>query len=154
MYDNKELQLKERDVIPTREILEQVLDESYSAYETFQDALPDLEIEQNWLWYTPHKVWFAKGQYFWTTIRGTRKEKVLYWLHVYKNYFNIVVWFKEKNRLEVLKSDVSEETKQMILDAKTEMGMPTFPVVFKITSKDFLNDVYTLIECKKRIELK
>jgi len=152
MDNHKGLQLKERDVTPTSEVLEKVLADSYIAYEIFQDMLPALEMEQNWMWYTPHKVWCAKGQYFWVTPRGTRKEKVLYWLHVYEGYFNVAVWFKEKNRDEVLKSDVNAKTKQMICDAKTEMGLPTFPVVFKVTTPDSLADIRTLIECKKKIE--
>ena len=153
--DNREgLQLREHDVIPNREVLEQVLLDSYIAYEIFQDALPNLEMEQNWQWYTPHKVWCAKGQYFWTSVRGLKKEKVLYWLYVYEGYFNVTVWFKEKNRTEVLKTDVSEKTKQMIRDAKTEIGLPTFPVLFKVTSTELLTDIYKLIECKERIEVK
>jgi len=27
-------------------------------------------------------------QYCWTTIRGARREKVLYWIYVYEGYFN------------------------------------------------------------------
>ena len=151
--DNREgLQLRERDVTPTREILEQVLADSYTAYEIFQDALPGLEMEQDWQWYTPHKAWYAKGQYFWTSTRGTRKEKNLYWLYVYDGYFCVAVWFKEKNRTEVLKADVSEKTKQIIREAKTEMGLPTFPVLFDVTTTELFADIYTLIDCKKRIE--
>jgi len=111
-----------------------------------------LEMEQEWQWYTPHKAWFAKGQHWWTTARGTRKEKNLYWLYVYEGYFSVAVWFKEKNREEVLRTDVTEKTKQLIRDAKTMGKMPTFPVVFDITTVEPLADIYTLLDCKKRIE--
>ena len=151
---HEKLQLRERDVIPTKDVLRQVLGNSYIAYETFQDALPNLEMEQDWKWYTPHMAWYAKGQYFWTTSRGTKKEKVLYWLHVYEGYFCIAVWFKEVNRAEVLMADVSEETKKLIYEAETKMGMPTFPVVFNVTTTELFSDIYTLIDCKKRIECK
>lgn len=154
MNEHEELQLRERNVVPTREVLEQVLSDSYIAYETFQDTLFDLDIEQNWQWYTPHKVWCAKGQCFWTTRRGTKKEKVLYWLYVYKGSFNVTVWFKEKNRAQVLTADVSEKTKQIVSDAKPVMNASTFPVMFKVTTTEVLADIYTLINCKKRIEAK
>ena len=153
MDNHEELQLREHDVTPTTDVLEQVLADSYIAYEILQDALPDLEMEQNWQWYTPHKVWCAKGQYFWTSSRGIRKEKVLYWLYVFKDYFNVTVWFKESNRDIVLDANVSEETKQIILNAKTEMGC-TFPVLFKVTTQESLFDIYTLINLKKQIEAK
>ena len=154
MENKEELRLREKDIVPNNEVLEKVLGTSYIAYEMLQETLTDLEMEQDWKWYTPHKIWCAKGQYFWTTTRGTRKEKVLYWLHVCEEYFNVAVWFKKKNRNEVLNADVSEETKQIICNAKTEMGLPTFPVVIKVTTTDSLTDIYKLIEAKKNLESK
>jgi hypothetical protein len=152
MNKHEKLLLKEPGVTPTSEVLEQALGESYSAYETFQEELPILEIEQVWQWYTPHKAWFARGQHWWTTQRGTQKEKTLYWLNVYEGFFSVAVWFKEKNRTEALKTNVSEKTQQLIRDAQTMGKMPTFPVVFDITTTEPLADIYTLIDCKKKIE--
>ena len=152
MNNHENLRLRDPEAAPTSEVLEQVLGDSYAAYEAFQDALPGLEMEQEWQWYTPHKAWFAKGQHFWVTPRGTRKEKNLYWLYVYEGYFSVAVWFKEKNREEVLRTDVTEKTKQLISDAKTMGKMPTFPVVFDITTVEPLADIYALLDCKKRIE--
>jgi len=152
MNDHEKLRLREPEETPTSKVLEQTLGDSYAAYEAFQDALPNLEMEQEWQWYTPHKAWFAKGQHWWTTSRGTRKEKNLYWLYVYEGYFSVAVWFKEKNREEVLRTDVTEKTKQLISDAKTMGKMPTFPVVFDITTVEPLADIYALLDCKKRIE--
>ena len=152
MNDHENLQLREPEVTPTRELLEQILGDSYAAYETFQDALPGLEMEQEWQWYTPYKAWFAKGQHFWVTPRGARKEKNLYWLYVYDGYFSVAVWFKEKNRTEVLRTDISEKTKKLIRDAETMGKLPTFPVVFDITTVEPLADIYLLLDCKKRIE--
>ena len=151
--DNREkLRLREPGASPTSNVVEQTLGESYTAYEIFQEALPNLEIEQEWQWYTPYKAWFAKGQHFWTTPRGAKKEKNLYWLYVYEGYFSVAVWFKEKNRAEVLKAEVSEKTKRLIRDAKTMGKLPTFPVVLDITTAEPLTDIYTLLDCKKRLE--
>ena len=119
MNNHGNLRLREPEAMPTSEMLEQALGTSYAAYEALQDSLPNLEMEQEWQWYTPHKAWFARGQHFWTTPRGTRKEKTLYWLHVYEGYFSIAVWFKEKNRAGILSADVSEKTKQLIRGAET-----------------------------------
>jgi len=99
MNNSEKLRLREREVPPIDEVLEQVLGDSYAAYETFQDALSGIDIEQEWRWYTPHKAWFARGQHRWTTSRGAMKEKTLYWLHVFEGYFSVAVWFKEKNRM-------------------------------------------------------
>ena len=146
------LRLRDPSMTPTSELLEQTLGESFSTYELLQEELPGLEIEQEWQWYTPHKAWYAKGQHFWTTARGTRKEKNLYWLHVFDGYFNVAVWFLEKNRAEILRADISENTKQLICEAKTMGKMATFPVMFNVTTTEPLADIYELIECKKRLE--
>ena len=152
MNNNGKLQLRERKVMPTSEALKQVLGDSYAAYETFQKALSDIDIEQEWQWYIPHKAWFARGQYRWTTTRGAMKEKTLYWLHVFEGYFSVAVWFKEKKRMEVLNADVSEKVKHMVLDAKTMGNVPTFPVIFDITTTELFADIYGLINHKKKIE--
>ena len=152
MDKSEMLRLRDPEVAPTGVVLEQVLGDSYAAYEILQDELPRLEIEQEWQWYTPHKAWFGRGQHFWTTPRGNHKEKTLYWLHVFEGYFDVAVWFKEKHRMEATNANVSERTRQMILDAKTMGKVPTFPVIFNITTPEPLADLFTLIECKKLIE--
>ena len=152
MDKNENLRLRNPGVTPTSELLEQTLGGSYAAYEEFQDNLPGLEIEQEWQWYTPHKAWFARGRHWWTTPRGANKEKTLYWLHVFEGCFDVAVWFKEKNRAEAMKADVSETTRQMIQDAKTMGKVPTFPVVFNVSTTEPLADIYALIECKKMLE--
>ena len=59
---------------------------------------------------------------------------------------------KEKNRVEALMADVSKKTKQLIRDAETMGKMPTFPVVFDITTVEPLADIYVLLDCKKKLE--
>ncbi len=139
-------------MVPTNEILEQTLGASYAAYETLQEALPGMEIEQEWQWYTPHKAWFAKGQHWWTTSRETRKEKNLYWLYVHDQCFSVAVWFKQKNREAVSGATVSDATRQLISQADTLGKVPTFPVVFMITTVEPLSDLYTLLDLKKGLE--
>ncbi|MCL1806232.1 MAG: DUF3788 domain-containing protein [Oscillospiraceae bacterium] len=152
MNNNENLRLRDPEVTPSDELLRQTLGDSYAAYETLQEALPGLEMEQEWQWYTPHKAWFAKGQHFWITPRGAKKEKNLYWLHVYEGVFSVAVWFKEKNRAEILRANVNETTKQLIRDSETYGKVPTFPVVFDITTSELPADICTLIDCKKRLE--
>jgi len=152
MLDHDKLQLREPIMTPTRELLVLVLGDSYAAYEALQDALPGLGIVQEWQWYTPYKAWFARGQHSWTTPRGAKKEKNLYWLYVFEGYFSVAVWFKEKDRMDVLKADVSDETRQLVLDSKAKGKLTTFPAVFDITTAEPLADVYALIERKKELE--
>jgi len=152
MNDHGKLQLRDFEVNPTDELLEKTLGESYPAYAALQERLPQHGMQQEWQWYTPHKVWAAKGRYSWTTPRGAEKEKVLYWLHVFEGFFTIAVWFTEKHRLEVLGANVNDRTRQLIADAKPKIMPTTFPVELDITSTDLIGEVFELIECKKRLE--
>ncbi len=152
MHDNEKPVFKDPEAPPTSEMLEQALGKSYAAYEALQESLPSLEIEQEWQWYTPYKAWLAKGQHYWTTQRGARKENNLYWLYAYEGHFVVAVWFKEKNRADILSSDVSGNAKELIRRAETMGKLPTFPVTLDITSAESLVGLYELLNCKKRIE--
>ena len=144
--------LRDPETEPSDDILKLVLDKSYSAYEALLGSLSAWEIEQAWQWYTPHKAWFAKGQHFWTTSRGTKKEKNLYWLHVYEGFFCLAIWFKEKNRDLLIEANVTETTRQLIKNAETAGKIPTFPVVFTIYESEILKDVAIILEMKKQLE--
>jgi len=153
MDNHKRAILKDPKEAPASELLERVLGGSYAAYEALQDELCKFDIEQEWQWYSPHKAWYAKGQYFWTTSRGTRKEKNLYWLHVFEGCFCVAVWFLEKNRAELLRADISDKTKRIILETKTfSSKLATFPVVVEVYDAELLSDIYKLINCKKNLE--
>ena len=150
----EKLRLREPEPAPTYEVLEKTLRGSFIAYETFQDELPRFDLEQNWQYYTGScKSWLGRGQYRWVTPRGTEKEKTIYWLSAWEGYFKVVIWFLEKNRREILNANLSEETKRKINDAKTFGKMQTFPLEFEITVGKSLADVYTLINCKKQLDV-
>lgn len=150
-YEN--LRLKESEIVPTYELLEKILDSSFDTYKTFQDELADLQLEQEWKYYNCScKSWMARGQYRWTTARGTNKEKTIYWLSAWDGYFKVVIWFLAKNRHEILKENLSKTIRQTILDAKTLGKLNTFPVEFDVRTDEFLSDIYLLIKCKKELE--
>jgi len=75
MNNGENLRLRNPEVIPTSLILEITLGDNYAVFEAFQEGLRNLDIEQEWQWYIPHKAWFARGQHWWTTPRGKNKEK-------------------------------------------------------------------------------
>jgi len=150
--EHKNLQLREMQIFPTDKTLKEILGDSYNAYSEFQSSLLALELEQEWQWYTPYKAWFAKGQYKYTTARGTQKEKTIYWMYFFKGYFNVAIWFKEKNRMELLKVDTSESTKKLIRETNTMGKLPTFPIQFDVHNTQLLPDIFTLIKTKKILE--
>jgi len=154
---HENLRLRDRHIEPTQDVLEDALGESYRTYGEFLDGLAKLEIENLWKYEAcpTSRVWLALGEYKWTTPRGTNKAKNLYWLSVWEELFKVAIWFKEDNRAEILKTDVSESTKQLIREGKMfGPKMRTFPVEFEVIDADQLCDVYTLIKEKIRLEAK
>lgn len=152
----QELRLRESEIEPTNEVLEKVLGDSYGAYKAFCKGLADLELEQVWQFYpcVGTKAWMARGVFKWTTARGTKKEKNLYWLSVWDKCFKVSVWFKGQNRAEVLKLDISDKTKKIVSESKIfGFKMNTFPVEFEVTTEKQITDIYNLILCKKRLEV-
>ena len=150
----EKLRLREQEIFPSQEVLEKILGESFNAYKTFQDTLEQFELEQLWQFYPCFcgKAWMARGSFKWTTPRGANKEKNIYWLSAWEGYFKVAIWFKEKNRMEILKSDLSEGTKRIIRDAKTMGKLMTFPVEFDVDNIEPLADIYELIRHKKELE--
>ena len=149
------LRLREQEISPTPEVLKTALGKSFSAYETFLKGLPKLDISNQWQYYpcVGTKAWMARGEYKWTTPRGANKTKNIYWLSAWDKHFKMSIWFKEDNRTEILKSDVSEQTKQLIRKGKMfGPKMRTFPVEFEITTTEPIADIYTLIKLKKQLE--
>jgi len=154
MSKNKDLRLNEPDIFPTNEVIAGVLGAGYGTYAKFLEGLTGLELENEWKYFAHcTKSWLARGQYRWTTMRGAKKEKVIYWLSACDGYFNVTVWFLGKNRMEILQSDVSEETKKIIRNAKVfGTNMNTFPVEFSPVTNEKLADIFTLIKYKKKME--
>ena len=155
MMSYEKLRLREAEITPTKEVLGKILGESYCAYESFVNGLKELEIANEWQYSNCAcgKSWVARGEYKWTTMRGTHKSKNIYWLSAWDKYFVLAVWFKEDNRAEILNADVSEETKQRIRKGKMfGPKMRTFPVEFEITDIRLLVDIYTIIKYKIKLE--
>jgi len=151
----EELRLREEGIFPTDEVLKKALGDSYPAYQTFQKGLAELDLSNEWKFYpcVGTKAWMARGEYKWTTVRGANKTKNIYWLSVWDGYFHVAVWFKEMNRAEILKADISEETKQLIRGAKIfGPKMKTFPIEFQVKTTNQIQDIYTLIRYKKKLE--
>jgi len=154
---HENLRLRDQHIEPTQDVLKDALGESYRTYETFLNGLRELEIENLWKYEAcpTSRAWLARGEYKWTTPRGTNKTKNLYWLSVWEELFKVAIWFKEDNRAEILKADVGEGTKQIIREGKMfGPKMRTFPVEFEVIDIDTLADIYTLLKYKIRLEAK
>lgn len=48
-----------------------------------------------------------------------KKEKTVYLLSAWDKFFRVEIWILEKNRVEILKENLSGQTKKMLAEAET-----------------------------------
>ena len=148
---NEQQLLRDPQIQPTSEIITEGLGAAYKAYTKFVKELKDYDITlMDWRFYNDGKAWLSKGEYRWTTLRGTNKVKPIFWLSIWNGFFRVSFFFGSDIQEELLQLPISQDAKEAIKGAKP-MGktMKFMPVVFDISSEAQLSDLYILSELRK-----
>ena len=143
--------LRDPDITPTSAVIATGLGNSYDTYAKFIKDLGEYDISlMEWRYYNDGKSWLSKGEYKWTTSRGTNKVKPIFWLSIWDGFFKVSFFFGAEIREELYDLLISDNAKEIIINAKP-MGktMRYVPIIFDVTSKDQLNDIYILSEFRK-----
>jgi hypothetical protein len=144
--------LREPDIKPTSNVLEQGLGTAYKTFIKFTADLKCLNITlMDWRYYNDGKAWLSKGEYKWTTPRGTHKVKPIFWLSIWDGFFKISFFFADSFRTVLQDLPISQAVKKSITDAR-KMGktMRFFPLIIDVKTDKQLKDVYTIAEYKSR----
>ena len=130
---------KDKSIEPVDENLRLALGDSFSAYQTLVAKLADYEAELEWRFYKDGG-WLAKI---------THKKKTLIWGSPEEGYFVTSFGFAEKPHLRagVLELDISDVLKNKLVS--TPSGK-YFSLAIDVYCEDDLDDVYKMIEYKKR----
>ena len=80
--------LKDKNIFPTNEVLADVLEASFPAFEAFSASAEAAGLTLEWNYYNDGKAWLCKV---------LSKKKNLAWLVVYQNYFRTTSYFTEKH---------------------------------------------------------
>ncbi|MCL2164089.1 MAG: DUF3788 domain-containing protein [Oscillospiraceae bacterium] len=144
--------LRNPDIEPNSEVIAEGLGVAYTAYTKFIRELEELYgiTLMDWRFYNDSKAWLSKGEYKWTTPRGANKIKPIFWLSIWDGFFKVSFYFSTGVQYELQNLPLSQETKEIIINAKS-MGKSQrfFPVVLDITSDQQLNDVYAIAQYRK-----
>ena len=143
--------LRDPGVEPTSEVLAEGLGAANSVYVKFIEGLKDYGITlMDWRYYNDGKAWLSKGEYKWTTPRGTNKVKPIFWLSIWDGFFKVSFFFGSEIQKELLELPISQNAKEIIKNARP-MGktMRFMPVVLDIANEAQLSDIYVLTEFKK-----
>lgn len=136
---------------PTAKIIADGLGATHNIYMDFIKNLEKYGISlMDWRYYNDGKAWLSKGEYKWTTPRGTNKVKPIFWLSIWEESFRVSFLFSEKIREELLSLPISIERKEIISNtASSGKTMKYLSIIFDITDDSQLSDVYTLVQFRK-----
>ena len=143
--------LRNPDIQPTIEIIAEGLGVANGVYTSFLESLKEYGVSlMSWRFYNDGKAWLSKGEYKWTTTRGTDKVKPLFWLSIWEGFFKISFNFKFETKEELLNLPISEEAKDIIRNAEVSgKTMKYIPVILNVDDENQLNDIYVLMQFRK-----
>lgn len=143
--------LRNPNVVPTSEIISEGLGSVSGVYTKFIERLKQYDVSlMDWRFYNDGKAWLSKGEYKWTTKRGTNKVKPLFWLSIWEGFFKVSFNFKLETKEELLNLPISDESKDIIKNAEASgKTMKFIPVIFDVDDEKQLNDIYVLMQFRK-----
>jgi len=135
--------LREQEIIPTEEVLKNVLGESYSAFETLINTIttPEFGLIPEWNYYKDGKSWLCKVCY---------KKKTVFWLSAWDKFFKITFFFTEKHLEGIASLDIEENIKDDF--GKVKPVGRLLPLLISINKTEQLSDALKIIEFKKRLK--
>ena len=143
--------LRDSNVEPSAEIIADGLGAARNTYTKFVKGLRQYDFSlMYWRFYNDGKAWLSKGEYKWTTARGTTKVKPLFWLSIWEGFFKIAFFFSTETRAELLALPISQEAEEIIKNAKP-MGktMRYIPITLDISDEKQLEDIFILAQFRK-----
>jgi len=143
--------LRNADIEPTPEIIANGLGESNSVFINFVEKLKAYDVSlMDWRCYNDGKAWLSKGEYKWTTKRGTNKVKPLFWLSIWEGFFEVSFFFSAEVQDELLSLPMSKEAKDIIANANANGKSKKFiSVIFDVSDNRQLDDVFLLMAFRK-----
>lgn len=150
MRSTKVQLLRNPEIFPSSDVIENALGEADKAYVKFINELKNRDIQFEWRYYYDGKAWLGKGIYRWTGPRGGQNEATVFWLSVWDGYFKVTIYVPEKDRADVLRLPLDNEAKMMIESTRQMGRLKYFPLVFDMVTDDMFDSIFALAEFKKR----
>lgn len=152
MNEKEVMMLRDPAVPPTEELIFECLGAMAGVYRTFIEESENQEITlMDWRFYNDGKAWLAKGEYHWTTSRGTKKVKPIFWLSIWAGFFKVSFNFKEETRAALLELPLSEGTKAMISQIEANgKKLKYIPIIFDVADSGQLADIAIIAKYRKQ----
>jgi len=144
------LKLTDPNIEPTKEVLKNVLGESYTVFEELSAILTNEKycLTMNWNY---HKNILAYGIKAWFC-RVMYKKKTIFWLSAFEGYFRTTFFFLDRHIEGISKLETSEDSFRL---GKEFWAVPTVifvPPDFNIKNNEQISDLLKIVEYRKRIK--
>ena len=135
--------LRDQQIFPSKEVLENELGRSYLAFEELTKRLTDAKygLTIEWRYYKDGKAWLCKVCF---------KKKTIFWLSVWDKYFKTTFYFTEKSGMGIKELNIEEELKESFNRSKAIGRL--IPLTISINEKEQVKDVLILVEYKKSLK--
>ncbi len=133
--------LKDKEIHPTHEVLEQALGASFRAWSELESFLAGEGTGPDWNFYRDGNAWLAKMPY---------GRKNLGWLIVYDGFFTVTCHFLPRHAESIRESDLTERLKVQFAHPNSPRKL--MPVSITVSSGSLPEEVRTLIRFKKSIK--
>ena len=130
--------LREPEIFPSKEILKNALGKVYDVLEELEAILTQdkYTITLDWHYYKDSKSWLCKVSH---------KKKTVFWLSVWDGFFQTSFFFLERHLEGIAALQIKENSFKM----EKEWGK-MIPLIFKIYKYDQLEDLFKVVEFKKK----
>ncbi|WP_291586684.1 DUF3788 family protein [Bacteroides sp.] len=133
--------LRDENILPTQEILETILCDSYPAFEELNTLLITMEIRPEWNYYKDGKAWLCKMMF---------RKKNMGWLHIYDGFFRVSFFFMERHLTAIADLNISDYIKEDFYKMKPIGKL--LPMSIVVGNKEKLEDVLTVLRFKKSLK--
>lgn len=134
--------LKDPTVHPTNEIVFSFIGEKKILWEMLHQKLNDeyKEITTEWRYYNDGKSWLY---------RGLKKDKVIFWVGVFQDYFNVTFYLSKKAEELIANSELPVKMKQDFEDTK-DQKFRSVPVM--VSNETDIDSILKLIKIKLKVK--
>lgn len=132
--------LREKEVVPTVDILKKELGDLYPVYEHLIDVVSSdaFSLEHQWNWYNDGKAWLCKV---------TFKKKTILWLSLWEGYFKTGFYFASRHSDKIYQLDISPGLLEDFRNSKPIGKL--IPMIVDVSCREQIDDVIKLINFKK-----
>jgi hypothetical protein len=134
--------LKDPTVHPTDEIVFSFIGEKKVLWEMLHQKLNDehKDISADWRYYNDGKSWLY---------RGLKKDKIIFWVGVFQDYFNVTFYLSKKAEELIANSELPVKMKQDFEDTKDQKFRA---IQVAVSNEADIDNILKLVKIKLKVK--